>query len=153
MATEFADAIARWTVLEGATAHLLARLLAVLVTAARLRTPVSLVTPPAARVLLRELGIDVMPNGQIVEFANDSGGGVRAIVDVPVSGDVPVEQARAVLAEVGAALGGGVGGRRWTGPLSRVSWDSAAVSGCPDQGGLRSPPLVPHRRRRIGVKE
>jgi moderate conductance mechanosensitive channel len=45
----------------------------------------------------------VVPNGQITEFANYSAGGVRAVVDVPVSRDVPVDQALAVLAEVGAA--------------------------------------------------
>jgi small conductance mechanosensitive channel len=211
VATELGDAIARWTALEGATAHLLARLLAVLVTAAlllvayrlalglltrvvhtrplvetaRLRTLASLVTSllqwvvgfVAVILLLRELGIDVLPiivsagvlglaigfgaqslirdvitgffllfegllhvgdvvqigattgavesiglrvttvrtedgalrvvpNGQIVEFANYSAGGVRAIVDVPVSRDVPVEQALAVLAEVGAGWAG-----------------------------------------------
>jgi len=211
VATEFAEAIARWTALEGATVHLLARLLAGLVTAAllllgyrlalgllarvvrsrplvetaRLRTLASLVTSllqwavgfVAVILLLRELGIDVLPivvsagvlglaigfgaqalirdvitgffllfegllhvgdvvqigtttgavesiglrvitvrtedgalrvvpNGQIVEFANYSAGGVRATVDVPVSRDVPVERALAVLAEVAAGWAG-----------------------------------------------
>jgi small conductance mechanosensitive channel len=45
----------------------------------------------------------VVPNGQITEFANYSAGGVRAVVDVPVSRDVPVDQALAVLTEVGEA--------------------------------------------------
>ena len=48
----------------------------------------------------------VVPNGQITEFANYSAGGVRAIVEVPVSRDVPIEQALAVLAEVGTAWAG-----------------------------------------------
>jgi small conductance mechanosensitive channel len=45
----------------------------------------------------------VVPNGQITEFANFSAGGVRAVVDVPVGRDVPVDQALAVLAEVSEA--------------------------------------------------
>jgi moderate conductance mechanosensitive channel len=45
----------------------------------------------------------VVPNGQITEYANHSAGGVRAVVDVPVSRDVPVDDALAVLAEVGEA--------------------------------------------------
>jgi len=43
----------------------------------------------------------VVPNGQITEFANYSAGGVRAVVDVPIGREVPVETALAVLAEVG----------------------------------------------------
>lgn len=45
----------------------------------------------------------VVPNGQITEFANYSAGGARATVDVPIARDVPVEQALAVLTDVGAA--------------------------------------------------
>jgi small conductance mechanosensitive channel len=45
----------------------------------------------------------VVPNGQITEYANYSAGGVRAVVDVPVSRDVPLDQALAVLAGVGEA--------------------------------------------------
>ena len=45
----------------------------------------------------------VVPNGQITEFANYSAGGTRAVVDVPVARDVPVDQALAVLTEVGEA--------------------------------------------------
>jgi small conductance mechanosensitive channel len=45
----------------------------------------------------------ILPNGQITEFANYSTGGVRAVVDVPVSRDVPIEAALAELAELGAA--------------------------------------------------
>jgi moderate conductance mechanosensitive channel len=45
----------------------------------------------------------VVPNGQLTEFATYSAGGVRAVVDVPVSGQVPVDQALALLNEVGAA--------------------------------------------------
>jgi small-conductance mechanosensitive channel len=211
VAAEIAGFIARWTSLEATAAHLLARLLAVLVTAAllllgyrlvvgvlgrivrarplhetaRLRTLASIITSllrwavgfVAVVMLLRELGVDVLPiivsagvlglavgfgaqslirdvitgffllfegllhvgdvvqigattgtvesiglrvttvrtddgalrvvpNGQITEFANYSAGGVRAIIDVPVSRDVPVEQALAVLAEVGTAWAG-----------------------------------------------
>jgi small conductance mechanosensitive channel len=47
----------------------------------------------------------VVPNGQITEFANYSAGGARAVVDVPVSRDVPVDRALAALAEVGEASG------------------------------------------------
>jgi small conductance mechanosensitive channel len=43
----------------------------------------------------------VVPNGQITEFANYSTGGMRAVVDVPVARDVPVDQALAVLTDVG----------------------------------------------------
>jgi small conductance mechanosensitive channel len=208
VAGELADFIARWTTLEASTAYLLARLLAVVMTAAllligyrlllgvvgrivrampihetaRLRTLGSLVTSlirwaigfVAVVVILRELGVDVLPiivsagvlglaigfgaqslirdvitgffllfegllhvgdvvqigattgtveaiglrvtmvrtddgalrvvpNGQITEFANYSAGGVRAVVEVPVSRDVPVEAALAALAEVGEA--------------------------------------------------
>jgi small-conductance mechanosensitive channel len=45
----------------------------------------------------------VIPNGQLTEFSTYSAGGVRAVVDVPVARDVPVDRALAVLAEVGAA--------------------------------------------------
>jgi small-conductance mechanosensitive channel len=45
----------------------------------------------------------VLPNGQITEYANYSAGGARAVVDVPVARDVPIEQAMTVLADVGAA--------------------------------------------------
>jgi moderate conductance mechanosensitive channel len=48
----------------------------------------------------------VVPNGQIIEFANYSAGGVRALVDVPIARDVPVDQALAVLTEVGTAWAG-----------------------------------------------
>lgn len=95
MAAELADFLARWTTLEASTAYLLARLLAVLVTAlllllgyrlmlgvvdrivrarprpetARLRTLASLVNSllrwavgfVAVVVILRELGVDVLP--------------------------------------------------------------------------------------------
>ena len=208
MAGELADFLARWTTLEASTAYLLARLLAVLVTAlllvlgyrlllgvldrivrarplhetARLRTLASLINSllrwtvgfVAVAVILRELGVDVLPilvsagvlglaigfgaqslirdvitgffllfegllrvgdvvqigaatgtvesigvrvttvrtddgalrvvpNGQITEFANYGAGGVRATVDVPLSRDVPVTRALAVLLEVGEA--------------------------------------------------
>jgi moderate conductance mechanosensitive channel len=208
VAAELAQVIARWSTLEASSAHLLARLLAVLLTTglllvgyrllmdvlgrllrarpvyetARMRTLASVVTSllrwavgfVAVVVVLRELGVDllpvivsagvlglaigfgaqslvrdvitgffmlfegllhvgdlvqigagtgtvesvglrittlrtedgalrVVPNGQINDFANYSPGGVRAVVDVPVSRDVPVEEALAVLAEVGAA--------------------------------------------------
>lgn len=43
----------------------------------------------------------VIPNGQVTEFSSFSAGGVRATVDVPVSREVPVERAIAVLREVG----------------------------------------------------
>ena len=43
----------------------------------------------------------VVPNGQITEYANYSTGGVRAVVDVPLARDVPVDQAMKVLTEVG----------------------------------------------------
>jgi len=45
----------------------------------------------------------VVPNGQITEFANYRAGGAQALVDVPLSRDVPVARALAVLAEVGEA--------------------------------------------------
>jgi small conductance mechanosensitive channel len=208
VAAELADVLSRWTPLEASTAYLLARLLAVLVTAlllllayhlllgviqrivrarpmhetARLRTLTSLVSSllrwtvgfVAVAVILRELGVDVLPiivsagvlglaigfgaqslirdvitgffllfegllhvgdvvqigsalgtvesiglrttcvrtedgalrivpNGQITEFANYGSDGVRAVVDVPLTRDVPVDRALAVLAEVGEA--------------------------------------------------
>jgi|KBSSwiStaDraftv2_1062776.scaffolds.fasta_scaffold827371_2 small conductance mechanosensitive channel len=44
----------------------------------------------------------VIPNGQLTEFTSyTAGGGVLAVVDVPVSRDVPVERAIALLREVG----------------------------------------------------
>jgi moderate conductance mechanosensitive channel len=43
----------------------------------------------------------VIPNGQLTEFSTFSAGGARAVVEVPVSRDVPVERALAVLREVG----------------------------------------------------
>jgi small conductance mechanosensitive channel len=208
VASELADFIAHWTTFEASTAHLLGRLLVVLVSAAllllgyrlllggvdrllrgwpihetgRLRTLVSVVTSllrwavgfVTIVIILRELGVDVLPiivsagvlglavgfgaqslirdvitgffilfegllhvgdvvqiggttgivesiglrvttvrtddgalrvvpNGQITEFANYSAGGARAVVDVPVSRDVPVDRALAALAEVGEA--------------------------------------------------
>ena len=45
----------------------------------------------------------VIPNGQLTEFSNFSAGGARAVVDVPVSRDVPVDRALAVLREAGEA--------------------------------------------------
>jgi small conductance mechanosensitive channel len=45
----------------------------------------------------------VIPNGQLTEFSTFSGGGARAMVEVPVARDVPVERALAVLREVGEA--------------------------------------------------
>jgi moderate conductance mechanosensitive channel len=45
----------------------------------------------------------VVPNGQITEYANYSAGGVRAVVDVPVGRDVPIDRAMAVLTDVGTA--------------------------------------------------
>jgi small-conductance mechanosensitive channel len=44
----------------------------------------------------------VIPNGQLTEFSSFSGG-VRAIVDVPVSRDAPIDRAIALLREVGEA--------------------------------------------------
>ena len=44
----------------------------------------------------------VIPNGQLTEFSSFSAG-VRAVVDVPVARDVPLERALAVLGEVGEA--------------------------------------------------
>ena len=45
----------------------------------------------------------VVPNGQITEYANYSAGGARAVVDVPVARDVPIERAVAVLTDVASA--------------------------------------------------
>jgi len=45
----------------------------------------------------------VIPNGQLTEFSTYSAGGVRAVVDVPVARDVPVDRTLALLGEVGAA--------------------------------------------------
>jgi small-conductance mechanosensitive channel len=208
VASELADFIAHWTTFEASTAHLLGRLLVVLVSAAllllgyrlllggvdrllrgwpihetgRLRTLVSVVTSllrwavgfVTIVIILRELGVDVLPiivsagvlglaigfgaqslirdvitgffllfegllhvgdvvqigatsgvvesiglrvttvraddgalrvvpNGQITEYANYSAGGARAVVDVPVARDVPIERAVAVLTDVAAA--------------------------------------------------
>ena len=231
MAAELADLLARWTTLEPSTAYLLARLLAVLLTAAllvigyhlllgvmgrivrtrpfhetaRLRTLATLVTSllrwaigfVAVVVILRELGVDVLPiivsagvlglaigfgaqslirdvitgffllfegllhvgdgvqigattgvvesmglrvttvrtedgalrvvpNGQITEFASYGAGGMRASVEAPIAREVPVEEALAVLAEVGEAWARETGAR-WTARWSRVSWESAAA--------------------------
>ena len=208
MAAELADLLARWTTLEPSTTFLLARLLAVLLTAAllllgyrlllgvigrivrtrpfhetaRLRTLATLVTSllrwavgfVAVVVILRELGVDVLPiivsagvlglaigfgaqslirdvitgffllfegllhvgdgvqigtttglvesmglrvttvrtedgavrvlpNGLITDFANYGAGGMRASVEVPIARDVPVDEALAVLGEIGEA--------------------------------------------------
>ena len=43
----------------------------------------------------------IVPNGQLTEFTSHSAGWARAVVDVAVARDVPVEQALAVLREVG----------------------------------------------------
>jgi len=206
VAAELADLLARWTTLEPSTTFLLARLLAVLLTAAllllgyrlllgvigrivrtrpfhetaRLRTLATLVTSllrwavgfVAVVVILRELGVDVLPiivsagvlglaigfgaqslirdvitgffllfegllhvgdgvqigattglvesmglrvttvrtedgavrvlpNGLITDFANYGAGGMRASVEVPIARDVPVDEALAVLGEIG----------------------------------------------------
>jgi small conductance mechanosensitive channel len=45
----------------------------------------------------------VIPNGLLTEFSTYSAGGVRAVVDVPISRDVPVDEALALLREVGEA--------------------------------------------------
>ena len=200
------DLLTRWTTLEVASAHLVSRVLAVLVTGlllllayrviihliarvlrdrpghelARLRTLASILTSltrwmvgfVAAVIVLRELGVDVMailvsagvlglaigfgaqalirdiitgffllfeglirvgdvvqvgtstgtvesiglrvmtlrlddgalrviPNGQLSEFSTYSAGGARAVVDVPVARDVPLDRALALLEEVG----------------------------------------------------
>ena len=214
MADELSDFFVRWSALEPATAHLLARLLAGLLTAtllllgyrlvlgvitrvvatrplaetARMRTLVSLLTSllrwavgfVVLVMVLRELGVDVLPivvsagvlglavgfgaqslvrdvitgffllfegllhvgdivqigattgvvesiglrittlrtddgalrvvpNGQITEFANYSEGGARAVVDIPLAREVPVDPAIAVLAEVATAWAGDAG--------------------------------------------
>jgi small conductance mechanosensitive channel len=54
-------------------------------------------------VRMEDGGLQIVPNGQLTQFANYSAGWVRATVDVPVARDVPVERALATLAEVGAA--------------------------------------------------
>ena len=59
-----------------------------------------------ATVRMDDGALRVIPNGQLTEFANYSLGGARALVDVPVARDVPVERALAVLTEVGAAWAG-----------------------------------------------
>jgi small-conductance mechanosensitive channel len=43
----------------------------------------------------------VIPNGQLSEFSTYSAGGARAVVDVPVARDVPLDRALALLEEVG----------------------------------------------------
>ena len=43
----------------------------------------------------------VIPNGQLTEFTSLSAGGVRAVIDVPIAREVPIERAIAVLREVG----------------------------------------------------
>jgi moderate conductance mechanosensitive channel len=59
-----------------------------------------------ATVRLDDGALRVIPNGQLTEFANYSLGGARAIVEVPVAREVPVEKALAVLDEVGAEWAG-----------------------------------------------
>lgn len=54
-------------------------------------------------VRMEDEALRIVPNGQITDFANLSAGGVRAVVDVPVSREVPVERALATLAEVAQA--------------------------------------------------
>lgn len=54
-------------------------------------------------VRMEDEALRIVPNGQITDFANLSAGGVRAVVDVPVSREVPVERALATLDEVGQA--------------------------------------------------
>jgi len=44
----------------------------------------------------------VIPNGQLTEFSS-FGAGVRAVVEVPVSRDVPIDRALALMREVGEA--------------------------------------------------
>lgn len=62
----------------------------------------------------------VLPNGQITEYANYSAGGARAVIDVPVARDVPIEQAVRVLADVGAA---------WAEQASAAALDPPQVPG------------------------
>ena len=52
----------------------------------------------------------VVPNGQITEFANYGVGGMRASVEAPIAREVPVEEALAVLAEIGEAWARETGG-------------------------------------------
>jgi len=59
-----------------------------------------------ATVRLDDGALRVVPNGQLTEFANYSLGGARAIVDVPIAREVPVDRALAVLGEVGAGWAG-----------------------------------------------
>ena len=59
-----------------------------------------------ATVRLDDGALRVIPNGQLTEFANYSLGGARAIVEVPVTRDVPVAEALAILDEVGADWAG-----------------------------------------------
>ena len=51
-------------------------------------------------IRLDDGGLRVIPNGQLTEFSTYSAGGVAATVDVPVSRNVPVDRALAVLREV-----------------------------------------------------
>jgi len=59
-----------------------------------------------ATVRLDDGALRVVPNGQLTEFANYSLGDARAIVDVPVAREVPLDRALAVLSEVGAGWAG-----------------------------------------------
>ena len=47
--------------------------------------------------------VRVLPNGLITDFANYGAGGMRASVEVPIARDVPVDEALAVLGEIGEA--------------------------------------------------
>jgi len=261
------DLLTRWTTLEAATAHLLSRLFAVVVTGlvllvayrvvlrviarllrgrpghelARLRTVASLLTSltrwligfVAIVMVLRELGVDVMailvsagvlglaigfgaqalirdvitgffllfeglirvgdvvqvgtstgtvesiglrimtlrmddgalrviPNGQLTEFSTYSAGGVRAVVDVPVARDVPVDRALALLrvrCRVGPAGAAGYHRmeRRRRGPAPHrpgppgAAPRSGSRAAPADQGGVRSSALVADRHYWIGA--
>jgi small conductance mechanosensitive channel len=54
-------------------------------------------------VRLDDGGLRVIPNGQLTEFSTYGGSGVRAVVDVPVPRDTPVEPALTLLNDVAAA--------------------------------------------------
>ena len=55
-------------------------------------------------IRLDDGALRVIPNGQLTEFTSlSTGGGVRALVDVPIAREVPVDRASAVLREVGEA--------------------------------------------------
>jgi moderate conductance mechanosensitive channel len=62
----------------------------------------------------------VVPNGQITEYANYSAGGVRAMIDVPVARDVPIDQAVGVLAGVGTAWAEASGAALDQPPVPRI---------------------------------